>query len=34
MGLLNTWPPMIIAILPSLLYFMAAMFMLRWVERH
>lgn len=34
MGLLNTWPPMIIAILPSLLYFMAAVFMLRWVERH
>jgi len=34
MGLLNTWPPIIIAILPSLLYFMAAMFMLRWVERH
>jgi lipopolysaccharide export system permease protein len=34
MGLLNTWPPMIIAIMPSLLYFMAAVFMLRWVERH
>ena len=34
MGLLNTWPPFIIAILPSLLYFMAALFMLRWVERH
>ena len=34
MGLLNTWPPMIIAIMPSLLYFMAAVIMLRWVERH
>lgn len=34
MGLLNTWPPMIIAIMPSLIYFMAAVFMLRWVERH
>ncbi|MBV8635357.1 MAG: LPS export ABC transporter permease LptG [Burkholderiaceae bacterium] len=34
MGLLNTWPPMVIAIMPSLLYFMAAVFMLRWVERH
>jgi lipopolysaccharide export system permease protein len=34
MGLLNTWPPFMIAILPSALYFLAAAFMLRWVERH
>jgi len=34
MGLLNTWPPFFIAVLPSLLYLAAAAVMLRWVERH
>jgi lipopolysaccharide export system permease protein len=34
MGLLNTWPPFFIAILPSALYLLAAGTMLRWVERH
>jgi lipopolysaccharide export system permease protein len=35
MGLLNTsWPPFIIAVLPSALYLLAAGLMLRWVERH
>jgi lipopolysaccharide export system permease protein len=34
MGLLNTWPPFIIAVLPSALYLLAAGVMLRWVERH
>jgi lipopolysaccharide export system permease protein len=34
MGLLNTWPPFFIAVLPSALYLLAAGVMLRWVERH
>lgn len=35
MGLLNTtWPPFMIAVLPSVLYLLAAGIMLRWVERH
>ncbi len=34
MGLLNTWPPFFIAILPSALYLLAAGVMLRWAERH
>ncbi|HSY27625.1 MAG TPA: LPS export ABC transporter permease LptG, partial [Burkholderiaceae bacterium] len=34
MGLLATWPPFFIAILPSALYLLAAGVMLRWAERH
>jgi lipopolysaccharide export system permease protein len=34
MGLLNTWPPFFIAIVPSALYLLAAGVMLRWGERH
>lgn len=34
MGLLNTWPPFFIAVLPSVLYLAAAGVMLRWAERH
>jgi len=34
MGLLNTWPPFFIAVLPSLLYLAAALIMLRWAETH
>jgi lipopolysaccharide export system permease protein len=33
MGLLNTWPPFFIAILPSAIYLAAAAGMLRWAER-
>ncbi len=33
-GLLNTWPPIMTAITPSLLFLIAAMFSLWWVERH
>lgn len=33
-GLLNTWPPFATAALPSLLFLMAAIAALRWVERH
>jgi lipopolysaccharide export system permease protein len=33
MGLLNTWPPFFIAILPSVLYLFAAGVMLRWGQR-
>lgn len=33
-GLLNTWPPFITAVLPSLLFLGAAMVALRYVERH
>ena len=34
LGLLKSWPPFFIAVLPSLLYLAAAMIMLRWAERH
>jgi lipopolysaccharide export system permease protein len=33
-GLLNTWPPFATAALPSLLFLVAAIAALRWVERH
>ena len=33
MGLLNTWPPFFIAVLPSVLYLAAAMGMLQWGQR-
>jgi lipopolysaccharide export system permease protein len=33
MGLLNTWPPFFIAILPSVLYLLAAVGMLQWGQR-
>ncbi len=33
-GLLNTWPPFATAVLPSLLFLLAAVAALRWVERH
>jgi len=33
MGLLNTWPPFFIAILPSVLYLVAAIGMLQWGQR-
>ena len=34
LGLLNTWPPMVTAAVPSLLFLVAAIIALRWVERH
>ncbi|CAL62530.1 putative permease [Herminiimonas arsenicoxydans] len=34
LGLLNTWPPFATAILPSLLFLLAAIGALLWVERH
>jgi lipopolysaccharide export system permease protein len=34
LGLLNTWPPFATAALPSLLFLVAAIAALRWVERH
>lgn len=34
LGLLNTWPPFATAILPSLLFLLAAIAALMWVERH
>lgn len=34
LGLLNTWPPMATAVLPSLLYLLLAIGALSWVERH
>ncbi len=34
LGLLNTWPPFATAILPSLLFLLAAIAALLWVERH
>lgn len=34
LGLLNTWPPFATAILPSLLFMLAAIAALMWVERH
>ena len=34
LGLLNTWPPMVTAAVPSLLFLLAAIVALRWVERH
>ncbi len=33
-GLLNTWPPFATAVLPSLLFLLAAISALWWVERH
>jgi lipopolysaccharide export system permease protein len=33
-GLLNTWPPLMTAALPSVLFLFAAIAALRWVERH
>ena len=34
LGLLNTWPPLATAVLPSLLFLLMAILALRWVERH
>jgi lipopolysaccharide export system permease protein len=34
LGLLNTWPPLVTAALPSVLYTLLAIGALRWVERH
>lgn len=34
LGLLNTWPPFLTAILPSILFFLFACGALWWVERH
>jgi lipopolysaccharide export system permease protein len=34
LGLLNTWPPFATAILPSMLFLLAAIGALLWVERH
>lgn len=34
LGLLNTWPPFATAVLPSLLFLLAAIGALLWVERH
>ncbi len=34
LGLLNTWPPLATAMLPSLLFLLAAIAALWWVERH
>ena len=34
LGLLNTWPPFVTAILPSALFMLAAIGALLWVERH
>ena len=34
LGLINTWPPVVSAALPSLVALAAAMAGLRWVERH
>jgi len=33
-GLLNTWPPVATAAIPSLIFLLAAIAALRWVERH
>ncbi len=33
-GLLNTWPPFLTAVIPSLLFLILAVFALWWVERH
>lgn len=33
LGLLNTWPPLATAVLPSILFLLLAMAALRWVER-
>lgn len=33
-GLLNTWPPFLTAVIPSLLFLLSAVFALWWVERH
>jgi len=33
-GLLNTWPPLTTAVLPSAIFLVAAIAALRWVERH
>ena len=33
-GLLNTWPALVTAILPSTLFLLMAMSALWWVERH
>lgn len=34
LGLLNTWPPLVTAAVPGLLFLLLAMAALRWVERH
>lgn len=34
LGLLNTWPPLVTAGLPSILFLLTAVAVLRWVERH
>jgi lipopolysaccharide export system permease protein len=33
-GMLNTWPPFATAALPSVLFLLAAIATLLWVERH
>lgn len=33
-GLLNTWPPFLTAVIPSVLFLLSAVFALWWVERH
>lgn len=33
-GLLNTWPPFLTAVIPSALFFLSAVIALWWVERH
>ncbi len=33
LGLLNTWPPFVSAVMPSAVFLAAALFALRWVER-
>jgi lipopolysaccharide export system permease protein len=33
LGLLHTWPPVVVAALPSLLVLAAALGALRWIER-
>ena len=34
LGLLNAWPPFATAMMPSTLFLIAAIWALRWVERH
>ncbi len=33
-GLLNTWPAFLTAVIPSALFFLSAVIALWWVERH
>jgi lipopolysaccharide export system permease protein len=34
LGLLNTWPPLATAVLPSLTFLLVAIVALWWMERH